>query len=699
MPAPGPHAVPRFPLLIAATTLGTGAALLGGGALLQWLRPPLTPAVSSAALTRAARWDPDPWRRRDAALLLHARLGEEPRQRRQLLRHQGWGADPLAAVVLKQDALAAEALGDSTAATQLWQQQLRRFPDAPSSADALYALGREQPIQRQRLRQRFPAHPAALAAALEAGDQGQALLDGASHLARWGARWPGAMQPIRAACALKDPAPNAGQRDQLAAGLAQLGDGQAALACLRGGRGSNATELSLAQALLKGTAADNALGQGRLLELVRRAPEVPEADEAVRLLVLQPQADALLAQLPPRWRSSAPVQAHAALAGGGRGALAVLQRWPTDRASWDLQWELARSALLAGRWADASQLLSTITPETLPAPLAARASFWLAYAQVRQGNRQAGLSRWQELRRQWPGGYYAWRAAVQLGDPAADTLLEEQAIAPANPDEPAASGEPWWPLQSGDPGLDTLWRLDQRLEAWEQWRQRRGNVPPGDSATLLVEGRLRQGVGDDWTGLGQLELASLRLAPDPCGLQPLLERSLHPQRFLPEFQKAAAPVGLPVSLLLAVAKQESRFTPTVHSPADAVGLLQLLPSTASELAGRPTSSRELEDPGLNARLGALYLHQLARQWDQQLLPIVASYNAGPGAVTGWLAEPAARRRLRDEPELWVEAIPYPETRLYVKKVLGNLWSYSQAPVPITPAPTSPNRGCPASVLP
>jgi soluble lytic murein transglycosylase len=51
---------------------------------------------------------------------------------------------------------------------------------------------------------------------------------------------------------------------------------------------------------------------------------------------------------------------------------------------------------------------------------------------------------------------------------------------------------------------------------------------------------------------------------------------------------------------------------------------------------------------------------------------VASYNAGPGAVQGWI-----NPRLKNEPELWVEAIPYPETRLYVKKVLGNAWSYQQ----------------------
>jgi soluble lytic murein transglycosylase len=63
------------------------------------------------------------------------------------------------------------------------------------------------------------------------------------------------------------------------------------------------------------------------------------------------------------------------------------------------------------------------------------------------------------------------------------------------------------------------------------------------------------------------------------------------------------------------------------------------------------------------------------QWQGNPVPAVASYNAGPGAVAGWI-DP----RLNEQPEVWVEAIPYPETRLYVKKVLGNLWSMA-APRP------------------
>ena len=105
-----------------------------------------------------------------------------------------------------------------------------------------------------------------------------------------------------------------------------------------------------------------------------------------------------------------------------------------------------------------------------------------------------------------------------------------------------------------------------------------------------------------------------------------------------------------------------------------------MPDTAAELAGRRLTPAELEDPERNVALGSRYLRRLLRQWDQEPILAVASYNAGPGAVQLWRPE-----QLKRAPELWVEAIPYPETRLYVKKVLGNAWSYQQQERGIEPS--------------
>ncbi len=663
-----PVAVIRLPLILAGTCLGTGLALLGGRYLLRQLPQP-DPLLASPQLELLLHLAPDPSLRRQAALLLLGRAGEDPRRQRALLAGQGWGFDPLAAVVLKRDALAAASLGQVDSAERLWQQLLRRFANQPAAADGLYALGSQQPALRQQLLRRFAAHPAALAAAVEAGD--------AVHLARWGVRWPGARSLLQRNCERRGPIPTAAERDQLASGLAQLGDVEAAQRCLRGRAASPAGQLAIAQALVKGDSSETQRGEILLLQLAQRQPTTPLGREAARLLCegRGPVNLQLVRQLPASLRAGGAVQARLALepglAGQRAAALGVLRRWPAEPAAWQLQWELARAALLAQRWRDAETLLAPELSRSLPGALAARQLFWLGFSQGQLGQQQAARRSWQAVLSQHPWGYYGWRAALRLGK-------GELALTPAA-DRPLPRPQ-WRPLNSGQHSdqlaVDRLWRLDQPLEAWEQWRLQSGGKAPETPRQLIVEGRLRRGVGDHWIGLGQLEQAELRLPPGDCQLTAALQASLAAVPMAASLERAGRGAGLAPSLLAAVARQESRFSAAVHSPAGAVGLLQLMPETAAELAGRPLAHHELEDPERNASLGASYLSQLLRQWRGNPLLAVASYNAGPGAVAGW-RQPNPQRW----PELWVEAIPYPETRLYVKKVLGNLWSLQLARQP------------------
>jgi soluble lytic murein transglycosylase len=651
----------RFFPLLAATCLGTGAALLAGRAALNRLPAP-NPDSSTASLERMRRFAPDPERRREAALLLASRAEGDPQRQRRLLAGQGWGADPLAAVALKRDALAAAALQQEETANRRWQLLLRRFPQEPAAADALYALGRQQPALHRQLLQRFPAHPAALAAASEAGQ--------AQHLARWGVRWPGAAGVLQRAC--KGKASDE-QRNLLARGLAQLGDGEAAQRCLKGTPASGATTVAIAETQLRGSDTDVQQAEATLLALARRQPTSPAALEATRLLSegSGPKNLALVRQLPAVLQATAPVQARLALAAGEAGnlrpALAVLQRWPNDPATWEMQWQLARREALARRWARTAELLSTERSAGLPAGLAARQAFWLGLSQWELGQRGDARRTWEQLLARHPGGYYGWRAAVRLG-------RDDGRVKPTGPG--SLPRPHWHPLASGSAALDRLWRLDQRLEAWESWRHQRAGQAPSNGSQLLVEGRLRRGINDQWLGLGQLEQAQLRLPAAQCRQRQLLESSLREVPLAPVFEQASANSGVPATLLAAVARQESRFSPTVRSVVGAVGLLQLMPETAAELAGGPLSGTELEDPQRNAGLGGRYLAQLLERWGSNPLLAVASYNAGPNAVARWI-----NPTLSAQPELWVEAIPYPETRLYVKKVLGNLWSLESTPQP------------------
>ena len=99
-----------------------------------------------------------------------------------------------------------------------------------------------------QLLRNFAAHPAALAAASEMASRASQQRQGALHLARWGVRWPGAQKHLERACQSKQ-GPTPWQRDQLAAGLAQLRDSAAGTACLASQKPSRPTQLPIAKAL------------------------------------------------------------------------------------------------------------------------------------------------------------------------------------------------------------------------------------------------------------------------------------------------------------------------------------------------------------------------------------------------------------------------------------------------------------------
>ena len=167
------------------------------------------------------------------------------------------------------------------------------------------------------------------------------------------------------------------------------------------------------------------------------------------------------------------------------------------------------------------------------------------------------------------------------------------------------------------------------------------------------------------------KFSSAKAMPSSCSARRTLQQSQSPVLFAQEMQTASEQQGVRLELLLAIAKQESRFAPAVRSVAGAIGLMQLMPATAASLIDRPLEEGDLEQPALNVSLGAAYLRDLLDLWNDDPFRSIASYNAGPGAVASWPTPEA-----NDDIELWVERIPYPETRYYTKKVLDNLLSYS-----------------------
>ena len=138
--------------------------------------------------------------------------------------------------------------------------------------------------------------------------------------------------------------------------------------------------------------------------------------------------------------------------------------------------------------------------------------------------------------------------------------------------------------------------------------------------------------------------------------------------------KEARRTGMPKHWLYGVMRRESAFMEGVRSPAGALGLMQLMPHTAHRAARqlqlRHPSTWDLLKPSLNIRLGAYYLQKVYRLNNKRLVLALASYNAGAQQVKRWLSQAAVY-----EPDIWVETIPFVETRRYVRGVLFYITIY------------------------
>lgn len=133
------------------------------------------------------------------------------------------------------------------------------------------------------------------------------------------------------------------------------------------------------------------------------------------------------------------------------------------------------------------------------------------------------------------------------------------------------------------------------------------------------------------------------------------------------------------ALVLAVARQESEFNQYAVSPVGARGLMQLMPATAKGVAKevkQPYAPAKLtDDPHYNVQLGSHYLNGLLRNWDQNYILALASYNAGEARARKWIKDWGDPRYESVDAIDWIELIPFSETRNYVQRVLESAQVY------------------------
>ncbi len=180
--------------------------------------------------------------------------------------------------------------------------------------------------------------------------------------------------------------------------------------------------------------------------------------------------------------------------------------------------------------------------------------------------------------------------------------------------------------------------------------------------------------------LGQLAI-DLELPNTALAIAKIAARSgtVLPDAYYPVTELAFYSVDISGELAMAIARQESELYAGAQSHVGARGLMQVMPATAQEVANKLgiefSRNRLLSDWRYNARLGTAYLAGLIEDYDGNYLLAVAAYNAGPSRVNGWIKDYGDPRLPDVDPVVWIETIPFRETRNYVQRVMEALFVY------------------------
>ncbi len=130
--------------------------------------------------------------------------------------------------------------------------------------------------------------------------------------------------------------------------------------------------------------------------------------------------------------------------------------------------------------------------------------------------------------------------------------------------------------------------------------------------------------------------------------------------------------GISPYLFLSLVREESHFDKNSKSAVGAIGLAQVMPSTAEFIEKRPISTRILHQEEENIEIGVKYFAYLLERFEENEYLAILAYNAGPGKIDRWLKNDLISS---DEIDVFVENIPYIETKNYIKKILSSYWVY------------------------
>jgi len=421
--------------------------------------------------------------------------------------------------------------------------------------------------------------------------------------------------------------------------LNRVADGEEALAVATGGPPATAAEAMLVRARRLLKLDEHAKAIERLQEISKRFAGEPASEEADYFLGwlalqegrLQAAADALEA---------------------------FEKRHPESRRRDEACWFRALAQIRNSGWAEADRALRELQERYPRSGLVPQAKYWRVRVKQLAGGKP--VDEYQDVLKLYPQTFYGLLAQERLRELGAkpEAIFTER---PRLSSKPIAAPELALPRALAGAGL---WR-----ESAEELRARLGAVHTPEAALRVGTALAR--VGESWAAYN---LANRLLWGKAYGQKdPAALALLYPRPYVSHVEETARAQGVHASLLYAIMRRESAFQPDRLSAARARGLMQLMARTASaiarELQRDPPEPDELYRPELNLDLSAWYVGQLAKRFVHPVL-IAAAYNAGPGATVKWTNELGAM-----PVDLFVEAVPFRETRAYVKQVVADDYLY------------------------
>jgi soluble lytic murein transglycosylase len=587
----------------------------------------------------------------------------------------------LAPHILLKRGRAYELTNENAKAKETWQQLVTQYPDALVTAEALYLLGRSDSQYWDQAIAQFPQHPRSQEIARKRLQENPNQVKLLLLLAKYASSDPGTasirdrlVNEFSAQLTPEDWQVVAdGYWDSwqyLKAGLAYAKAPKTAQNVYRHARGLHIggrqqEAIKIYQTLIQEfpEAEDTGLGLRRLASISPSREALGYLDRVINNFPKEaPQALLDKAKILENLKD-------------GKGAAQARQRlldeFPKSEVTAEYRWNVAQKKAASGDLVEAWKWARAITVDVPDSNLAPRAAFWIGKWALQLNRQEEAQATFKHILTNYTHSYYAWRSAVLLGWDVGDFTT----VRKKNPsiDQPNYRFIP----PGGSDVFQELYRLGQNQDAWLLFQAEIGDRRELTVAEQFTEGLLKLAKNQNLNGINHI--SDLRNREDPQD-----QTEWQALRQTPEYWQALFPFpyqdkiftwsekrDLNPLLVTGLIRQESRFESEIRSSAGATGLMQVMPATGEWIAGKiGLKEYNLTDPNDNINLGTWYLDHTHEEYNNNTLLAVASYNAGPGNVANWL-----KRYGFNDPDVFVEQIPFPETKGYVEAVLGNYWNY------------------------